>query len=816
MKNLLFTLIFIIASFGARSQNITFQKAYSSGNASVFASDVLPVSDGYIVSGSRDTTSANGAAVDRVFLMKIDHDGNVVWLRYYGLGFQVSISKIIEANDGGFVAIGSVAGFNTQWDPQMFLIKTDKDGMLQWQKLIPSYQTNRRNNGYWIQSISDGYILSGRSTKGDVHAVLMRIDNLGNTVWSKRYYYDWGDNPIFVEFYIGGDTIYAVGSKDTASTLSLLHVATGDPISIVRFDSPAFTKGVFNSLAPAQNGDWILLGVGHLPAGGTAPWVCRVSRTGNLRWSRSYSNIGQGSIKPLSDGNFLLITSGTVSGNQKSDPILTKIDGNGEMLWSHKYGLPTQDQFYTASATLDSGIIAVGSVRHSDQSSKADILIVKTDENGWIADCCSLFVYSVVDTIPAGVAPEFNINQSAFDNAIHQHLPSENADLDMLDYCPSIMDSIQVPLCTGDSITLNGVTYTQPGTYTQILPGSSNRCDTLATYILAYAPQTGPTTVSLQCPVDTTVFISQHTDTTKVDYLLPFAMSDCICPEIALSRTAGNESGAYFPVGLHTICYQADDACGMSQSCCFNIRVEPEVIDEACDSKQAGCIRFEVLEVTRNTDGHWVYYTRVTNACAEAVKFVYFQLPAGLVAVAPVNQSGYTSPQGNPYVVRNPNFSPFYAIRFKPAGAALSPGHSDIFRYTLPEQASVSYIHAAARLISGAYFETHLNTFSCPVGTEQSRSDQISNRSTGTAAAVESWRIYPNPVHRETTLTIQAHDTEGCFFQLHDMTGRMLLSAPVWNRQVDLGDAGWTNGVYLFRIHKEGEVLGSGKLVVLR
>ena len=48
--------------------------------------------------------------------------------------------------------------------------------------------------------------------------------------------------------------------------------------------------------------------------------------------------------------------------------------------------------------------------------------------------------------------------------------------------------------------------------------------------------------------------------------------------------------------------------------------------------------------------------------------------------------------------MRNPNFSPFYSIRFKSTADSLANGESDIFEFTLPAQADVDYFHVVARV----------------------------------------------------------------------------------------------------------------------
>jgi hypothetical protein len=59
--------------------------------------------------------------------------------------------------------------------------------------------------------------------------------------------------------------------------------------------------------------------------------------------------------------------------------------------------------------------------------------------------------------------------------------------------------------------------------------------------------------------------------------------------------------------------------------------------------------------------------------------YTAIQLPDGVDAVEPANLSTYNSPEGRNYLVRNPNFTPFYSIRFKSTTDSIANGESDVF-----------------------------------------------------------------------------------------------------------------------------------------
>ena len=115
--------------------------------------------------------------------------------------------------------------------------------------------------------------------------------------------------------------------------------------------------------------------------------------------------------------------------------------------------------------------------------------------------------------------------------------------------------------------------------------------------------------------------------------------------------------------------------------------------------------------------------------------YTAFELPDGTKAVKPADNTMYITPDGRDYQVRNPNFSPFYSIRFKSLSDSIANGGSDIFEYTLPPQSEPDYIHVTARLAPQQFFEAYLNTFNCPVQPE----------SKPAAVSGLGLRVFPNP-----------------------------------------------------------------------
>jgi len=347
-----------------------------------------------------------------------------------------------------------------------------------------------------------------------------------------------------------------------------------------------------------------------------------------------------------------------------------------------------------------------------------------------------------------------------------------------LEFAPLPTRSETLEFCAGESINVGGQNYTQPTTVTITAPGAGNDCDTLVTYTLQFLTPP-PSTLSLNCPTNVVVTTSPGTGSVPVSYTLPNAISDCVCPGIDITRTAGPASGSLFPVGNTQVCYAAQDSCGSIDDCCFLVTVREEL---PCDTKTNGCVKYDLLGITANSSQQRTYRIRVTNNCTNKLIYTAIQLPNGVSAVSPANLSTYTSPDGRNYDVRNPNYSPFYSIRFKSKNDSISNGQSEVFEYTLPAQSQPTHIHITTRVATQTFYPAHLNTFNCPIGVSLSELNQEREEETVSLfLPQDDLLVFPNPTTgilyadlsrwNDADLQLQILDSRGVRVQSFAMNG---------------------------------------------
>jgi hypothetical protein len=322
----------------------------------------------------------------------------------------------------------------------------------------------------------------------------------------------------------------------------------------------------------------------------------------------------------------------------------------------------------------------------------------------------------------------------------------------------------EIAFCKGDTVYVEGEPYTEPQTFTRTIPVFVG-CDTLVTYILKYIQTSQSTKLLLDCPNPVTVDVASGVNTAVVQFDNPSSASDCSCPGIQLKRLKGLPSGGNFPLGVTEQCFEAKDSCGNKRTCCFTVNVSD---GDACDVKENGCVKFELLSISQDIKFRKTYRIRVTNQCKNKLSYVAIALPPGVTAATPVQNTVYTALSGRTYNVRNPNASPFYSIRFASKSDSLAQGQSDIFQYTLPAIANPVYIQVLARIEPQIYYAAYMNVFGCDV--IFAPNNAIADRQ----ADPENALIFPNPTSGRLYADLSAWNTESVQLRIYNIHGQLL------------------------------------------
>ena len=298
-----------------------------------FARTIIQNSDStYIISG---TTPDSAAVNSAVFLMKLDPQGNMMWLRHYGGTEQEDGQQVKATSDGGYIICGwtksqsASAGF-----ADGYIVKTDSAGAVEWEKRYGGTDTDYF---YSVDFTTDGgYILGGITYSyglgGPDDLFLVKVDSLGEFVWQKTF----------------GST----GNDYGQTVLTTLE------------------------------GGYIF--VGHKAAGAYSDaYIVKTDSSGIIEWEQTFGTSDNLEstpiIRQLSDSSFMVAGSRYFPGNSDLDIWAMKLSKTGDSLWSRTWGnSPMDDYIFDFQITSDGGYIFTG--QHGDSGvEKHNMWIIKTD-----------------------------------------------------------------------------------------------------------------------------------------------------------------------------------------------------------------------------------------------------------------------------------------------------------------------------------------------------------------------------------------------------------------------------------------------------
>ena len=299
---------------------------------------------------------------------------SIHWEKYFGGTDQDDAYSVQQTTDSGYIIAGITASNDgdvtgNHGGRDYWVVKTDKNGVLQWQKC---YGGSSLEEAMSIMQTGDGgFFISGtgRSTDGDITAEnsgywIIKTDPAGSILWQKSFGFPWTCELTSADLTTDGGYIVAG------------FTYSGDGV-------------------PGSHG-------------GADYWVIKVDSEGSVQWEKAYGGSASDaatSVKQTTDGGYIIAgrsesNDGDVSGNHGfEDYWVVKTDSSGEIQWQKSYGGSEDDGSYNdfqmknysispaIQQTSEGGYIIAGSSASnngdvSGNHGSMDYWVVKTDVTG--------------------------------------------------------------------------------------------------------------------------------------------------------------------------------------------------------------------------------------------------------------------------------------------------------------------------------------------------------------------------------------------------------------------------------------------------
>ena len=301
-------------------------------------------------------------------LIRTDSAGNLLWTKSYELmGANTSLPYLVQTQDHGYALAGTL-------NNEYVIVKVDSNGNIEWNK---SYTYPEPYNSFrgFVQTLEGGYAFVGTfsSPQNYSHAVgqiwFVKTDSSGNVQWNKTIVGPQGDfaNSI-VQNSDGGYVIFCTSweSETLPSAFKIIKTdSNGNEVWNRTYGgSGKFFTAESDAGIATKDGGYLLAGVSVDKGSDWLAWLVKADSQGNMVWNQNYGGIGSWAlaVTQSTDGGYCF--AGLHNG---SGVWLVKTDSNGALVWNETFssasiwGSSIEDFGKPLIQTRDGGYVLVGS-----------------------------------------------------------------------------------------------------------------------------------------------------------------------------------------------------------------------------------------------------------------------------------------------------------------------------------------------------------------------------------------------------------------------------------------------------------------------
>ena len=242
---------------------------------------------GYIISGI--TNEPNYGLSGDLYVLKTDAFGDTIWTRTFDFGVIDCGYSVLQLDDGDYIIAGLYNGGFPDPYGDVLLMKLDSNGDPIW---IRNYHGHARDCGYSLVQTSDGGFIIAGATNEDIYGgysevYLIKTDANGNIVWDRNLGYGKGNcvRQTTDGGYIIAGWTYIAGSSE--EIYAIKTDANGDTVWTSAWGEygPDFGYSVVQT---ADEG-YIIAGMNYEAALASAYFV-KCNADGNTIWEDTYSS----------------------------------------------------------------------------------------------------------------------------------------------------------------------------------------------------------------------------------------------------------------------------------------------------------------------------------------------------------------------------------------------------------------------------------------------------------------------------------------------------------------------------------------------
>lgn len=369
LKHLLLGSVLITQQLSA--QTLYPSQRVAGGNQDDYVNSIIHTQDGgylaggYSYSAVSGNKTAPGYGGTDYWIVKYNKRGGKQWDKAYGGSHDDGLTTILQTTDGGYllggVSFSDASGAkleNNRGNGDIWVIKTDQDGNIQWQKTYGG--SDNDHLAHAITTSDGGYIICGNSYSGisgektqpsfgSSDYWIIKIDAGGTIQWQQT---------------LGGS--YYETATNIAQTNDGGYLVGGSSTTLIGGNKQSVNHG------PSELGEAL-----------DDIWIVKLNSNGNILWDKSIGGDAIDNLKSWSatpDGGVILGASShsNKSGNKTdnrigtSDYWILKMDENANIQWQKTIGSGGYDDVSSIITTSDGGCLVGGHTESGASGNKTE------------------------------------------------------------------------------------------------------------------------------------------------------------------------------------------------------------------------------------------------------------------------------------------------------------------------------------------------------------------------------------------------------------------------------------------------------------
>ena len=340
--------------------------------------------------------TSDGELEDSI-VITVNFESDIIWSKLYSGPSEESWAsdssrKIVQTTDGGYIVVG-IKYLEEEAGPDLWVIKLDEDGDLEWEKVIDSPVEGERYGGKDIIQDSEGnYVIAGAfidSQPYEVNSLLIKLDPQGDIIWERNWFelseYQDGANTI-VETNDGYIFLSncVMGFDITQSFLVKANKEDGSKIWSKTFVAHQSGK----SLHKTNDGGFIITGATTNYGGGTVNriWLLKTDSEGPIGWNKDFEldYEAEGFSVTQDTNNNYVVTGWWCTGgwNSSCSGFLMKTDSEGNQLWTNLFESEGTTMGRSVIVTDDGDYLMTGYGVYFLGGGVTKVLSIKTNPDG--------------------------------------------------------------------------------------------------------------------------------------------------------------------------------------------------------------------------------------------------------------------------------------------------------------------------------------------------------------------------------------------------------------------------------------------------